>query len=52
MFVIIFLVLSGMYTPRNVNKWLFLITCAAGIIAPIWTCVSLHHKDPEGLLGE
>jgi hypothetical protein len=52
MFVIIFMVLSGFYRPGSVNKWWFLITCAAGIIAPIWTCISLHHGDPEGLLGE
>jgi hypothetical protein len=52
MFVIVFLVLAGSYTPRDVNKWWFLFTCLAGIVAPIWMCASLHHEDEDGVLSE
>jgi len=52
MFIVVFLVLIGWYTPSYVNKWWFLATCIAGIVAPIWTCISLHHEDPEGLLEQ
>jgi hypothetical protein len=50
MFVIVFLVVSETYAPSYVNKWWFLFSCGAGIVAPIWTCISLHHHDSEGLL--
>jgi hypothetical protein len=52
MFIIAFLVLAGSYTPSQANKWWFLATCVAGIVAPIWMCVKLHHDDEEGLLLE
>lgn len=51
MFVIVFLVLTGAYTP-DANKWWFLFTCVAGVVAPIWMCAALHHDDAEGLLSE
>ena len=51
MFITVFLVLTGAYVPGNVNKWWFLFTCVAGIVAPIWICASLH-RDDEGLLSE
>ena len=51
MFVIVFLVLTGAYVPSYINKWWFLFTCVAGIVAPIWICNSLHH-DEEGVLSD
>ena len=50
-FVTIFIVLSSGHVPGNANKWLFLFTCIAGLVAPIWVCAKLHH-DEEGLLSE
>jgi hypothetical protein len=47
MSVTIFLAFTGAYTPSYVNKWWFLFTCVAGLIAPIWVCVSLHHGDDD-----
>jgi hypothetical protein len=52
MSVTIFLVLSSGRVPLNGNKWWFLFTCVASLVAPIWFCAKLHRDDDEGLLSE
>jgi hypothetical protein len=47
---IFFALLSG-DIPGNANKWWFLVTCIAGLVAPIWVCAKLH-RDEEGLLSD
>ena len=51
MSITIFLVLLSGHVPGNANKWSFLFTCIAGLVAPIWLCAKLHG-DEEGLLSE